>query len=375
MKYIHAFRDPERGRHLLHRLAAEADPDRLYRLMEFCGGHTHAIFRYGLQQLLPDPIRMIHGPGCPVCVLPSGRLDMALELLAQPDMTLCTYADMLRVPGSRQRSLQQARAEGADVRMVYSCLEALAIAAAEPQRQVVFLAIGFETTTPPTAVALRQAQAQGLRNFTVLCNHVLTPAAIAAILHTQGGEPGIAIDGLLGPAHVSLVIGTRPYEFCARTYAKPVVISGFEPLDILQSILMLVRQLNQGHAVVDNQYTRAVSPQGNVTAQALMAEVFELRSTFEWRGLGHIPHSALQLRSAYADFDAERRFGVVCRPTEDHRACRCPSVLRGVAQPTDCPLFGHPCNPQNPLGACMVSDEGACAAYYHYARRMPTEAA
>lgn len=371
MKYVEEFRDARRARALAAAIAAEADPARSYRLMEFCGGHTHAIFRYGVQDLLPPPVRMIHGPGCPVCVLPISRLDMAVALARRPEVTLCTYGDMLRVPGSRKTSLLRARAEGADIRMVASTMDALRLAEANPDRQVVFFAIGFETTTPPTAAALRIAEAKGLRNFTVFCNHVLTPAAITNILEAPDIRrmEKVEIDGFLGPAHVSVVIGAQPYEHFADEFGKPVVIAGFEPLDVMQSILMLVRQINEGRAEVENQYTRAVTRHGNETAKALVAEVFELRRSFEWRGLGQVPYSAFRLRARFAEFDAERRFAMAAPPAAENRACECPKILRGAARPTDCKLFGKQCTPQTPLGSCMVSDEGACAAYYKYGRR------
>lgn len=372
MKFIDEFRDGGLARKLATAIAAEADPNRSYRLMEFCGGHTHAIFRYGVQDLLPDNVRMIHGPGCPVCVLPTGRLDMAIALARQRQVTLCTYGDMLRVPGARKTSLLKARAGGCDVRMIGSALEALQLAQENPDREVVFLAIGFETTTPPTAAAIRAAHARALNNFSVLCNHVLTPAAITNILQAPEirAMERVEIDGFLGPAHVSVVIGSQPYEYFAEEFAKPVVISGFEPLDVMQSILMLVRQLNDGRAEVENQYTRAVSRDGNETAKALVAEVFELRRSFEWRGLGEVPWSALRIRQGFARFDAERRFGLSYAPAPENKACECPRILRGAARPTDCKLFGKQCTPQTPLGSCMVSDEGACAAYYKYGRRM-----
>ena len=371
MKYVTDFRDAGLARKLAAQIAAEADPGRSYRLMEFCGGHTHAIFRYGVQDLLPPNVQMIHGPGCPVCVLPIGRLDMAIDLARRPGVTLCTYGDMLRVPGSRKSSLLRARAEGADVRMVGSTLDALRLAEANPDREVVFFAIGFETTTPPTAVALKLAEARGLSNFTVFCNHVLTPAAITNILEAPAlrAMEGVEIDGFLGPAHVSVVIGAQPYEFFAEEFGRPVVIAGFEPLDVMQSILMLIRQLNEGRAEVENQYTRAVTRHGNLAAKAMVAEVFELRRSFEWRGLGRVPYSALALRERFARFDAERRFALTQRPALENKACECPKILRGAARPTDCALFGRQCTPQTPLGSCMVSDEGACAAYYKYRRR------
>ncbi len=374
MKYIDDFRDARLARALAGEIRAELRPGRDYRLMEFCGGHTHAIFRYGVTDLLPGPVRMIHGPGCPVCVLPAGRLDMGIELARTRGVTLCTYGDLLRVPGSRRRSLLQARAEGADIRMVASTRDALDIARADPGRQVVFFAIGFETTTPPTAVALKQAEAERLGNFSVFCNHVLTPAAIASILEAPElrAMDRVEIDGFLGPAHVSVVIGSRPYEFFAEDFAKPVVIAGFEPLDVMQSILMLIRQINEGRAEVETQYTRAVTRDGNETAKALVAEVFEIGRSFEWRGLGEVPYSALRIRERFAPWDAERRFGLVQGRPPENRACECPRILRGAAVPTDCRLFGRQCTPRTPIGSCMVSDEGACAAYYRYGRRRAT---
>jgi hydrogenase expression/formation protein HypD len=370
VKYIDEFRDGDTARRLAAKISTDVQPGRRYHLMEFCGGHTHAIFRYGVQDLLPEEVKMIHGPGCPVCVLPIGRLDMALELAARPEVILCSYGDMLRVPGSGGRSLIKSRSAGADVRMVYSAADALDLARQHPDREVVFFAIGFETTTPPTAVAIRAAATEGLGNFSVLCNHVLTPAAVANLLDSPAArELGeVPIDGFLGPAHVSIVIGTHAYERFAEGYRKPVVISGFEPLDVMQSIHMLIRQLNDGRAEVENQYTRAVTRLGNVKAQELMAEVFETRSEFEWRGLGIVPDSALQIRRKFELHDAERRFRLDYVPVDDNRACECGSILRGVLDPTDCKLFGRACTPETPMGSCMVSSEGACAAYYQYGR-------
>ncbi len=370
MKYINEFRDGQTARGLARRIAQQALPGRRYHLMEFCGGHTHAIHRYGIQDLLPPNVKMIHGPGCPVCVLPIGRLDMALRLARTDEVTLCTYGDMLRVPGSGGESLLKAKAQGADIRMVYSAADALAIAQQQRERQVVFFAIGFETTTPPTAVAIKTACDQDLDNFSVFCNHVLTPSAIANVLESPDvRELGtVPIDGFLGPAHVSVVIGSQPYEFFAEEYHKPVVISGFEPLDVLQSILMLIRQLNSGRAEVENQYTRAVTREGNVKAKRLVAEVFELRRRFEWRGLGVVPYSALRIKDAFSAVDAEKRFDMRYLETPDNKACQCGAILRGVLQPTDCKLFGTACTPESPMGSCMVSSEGACAAYYTYGR-------
>ena len=370
MKYIDEFRDGALARQLAGAIAAQAQPQRDYRLMEFCGGHTHAISRYGLTGFLPPNIRMIHGPGCPVCVLPIGRIDNAIELAALPGLILCTYADTLRVPASNGLSLLKARARGADIRMVYSSADAVKIAQDHPQRQVVFFAIGFETTTPPTAVAIQQAKALDLANFSVFCNHVLTPAAITHILEsTQVRDYGtVPLDGFIGPAHVSTVIGSQPYEYFAEEYGKPVVIAGFEPLDVMQAILMLVRQLNDGRAEVENEFTRAVTRDGNPKAKARVAEVFELRRSFEWRGLGEVPYSALAIKTQYREFDAEARFGISYRSVPDNKACECGAILRGVKEPADCKVFGTVCTPENPIGSCMVSSEGACAAHYAYGR-------
>ncbi|HSB22705.1 MAG TPA: hydrogenase formation protein HypD [Burkholderiaceae bacterium] len=370
MKYIDEFRDGALARRIAAAIAAEADADRRYSFMEFCGGHTHAISRYGIGDLLPPSVRMVHGPGCPVCVLPIGRLDLALQLALERRVVLCTYGDCLRVPASGGLSLLKAKARGADVRMVTSPADALAIARAEPAREVVFFAIGFETTAPPTALVIRDAARVRVPNFSVVCSHVLTPAAITHILESPEVRRlgTLPLDGFVGPAHVSTVIGSRPYEFFAEEYGKPVVIAGFEPLDVMQAVLMLLRQVNEGRAEVENEFSRAVTRDGNVKAQALVAEVFELRRSFEWRGLGEVPYSALRIREAFARYDAERRFDLVTRPVADNKACECGAILRGVKQPRDCRLFGTVCTPENPIGSCMVSSEGACAAYYGYGR-------
>ncbi|MDO8208253.1 MAG: hydrogenase formation protein HypD [Gallionella sp.] len=369
MKYVDEFRDGELAKNISANIAREANPAHAYRLMEFCGGHTHAISRYGLADLLPASVRLIHGPGCPVCVLPVGRVDQAIRLATEAGVILCTYADTMRVPASNNLTLMRAKAAGADVRMIYSTQDALKIARDNPTRQVVFLAIGFETTTPPTAVAIKQAAAEGLKNFSILCNHVLTPAAMHAILSVQGG---VALDGFIGPAHVSTVIGSQPYEVFASDYAKPVVIAGFEPLDVMQAILMLIRQINSqrnnGRATVENEFTRAVTRYGNLKAQQLVADVFELRESFEWRGLGSVPHSALRLRAKFADYDAELRFNSEYVAVPDHKACECAAILRGEKRPQQCKIFGTVCTPENPIGSCMVSSEGACAAHYSYGR-------
>lgn len=370
MKYVNEYRDGRLARSLGETIARIADPVRSYHFMEFCGGHTHAISRYGIQDLLPGNVRMIHGPGCPVCVLPVGRIDAAIALAERPEVTLCTYGDLMRVPGSHGTSLLRAKAAGADIRMVYSTLDAIRIAEAEPERQVVFFAIGFETTTPPTALAIRLAAQKRLTNFTVFCNHVLTPSAIQNILESPDvRELGrVRIDGFIGPAHVSTVIGTEPYVFFAEEFAKPVVVAGFEPLDVMQAILMLIAQVNDGRHEVENQYTRAVTRDGNARAKAEVAEIFELRKSFEWRGLGLVPYSGLRLKEAYAAFDAERRFDIDYVPTRDNPACECGAILRGVKKPVDCKLFGTLCTPETPMGSCMVSAEGTCAAHWTYGR-------
>ncbi len=370
MKYVDEFRQQA----LAHKLAAAirraVRDDREYNLMEFCGGHTHAIFRYGVQDLMPDNVRFVHGPGCPVCILPIGRIDDAIRLALENDVILCTYGDMLRVPGSGRNSLLKIKADGADVRMVHSTQDALRIAQQEPEREVVFFAIGFETTTPPSAVAITQASALGLENFSVFCNHVLTPAAIQNILESPEVRQigSVSIDGFFGPSHVSSIIGSRPYEFFAEEFQRPVVIAGFEPLDVMQSTLMLVRQLNEGRYEVENEYTRVVSRDGNQKAQRLVSEVFELCRSFEWRGLGQVPYSALRIKGSFAHFDAERRFEIETVNASDVKGCECPSILRGAKNPTDCKLFGTVCTPENPMGSCMVSSEGACAAYWSYGR-------
>lgn len=370
MKYVDEYRDGDLAKGLAAAIAREADPARRYHFMEFCGGHTHAISRYGVADLLPANVRMIHGPGCPVCVLPIGRVDQAIRLALDAGAMVCTYGDCLRVPASGGLSLLKAKARGGDVRMVYSSQDAVNLARQHPDRQVVFFAIGFETTTPPTAVAIQQAKALGLTNFSVLCCHVLTPSAISSILESpEVRRLGLVkLDGFIGPAHVSTIIGSRPYEFFAEEYRKPVVIAGFEPLDVMQAIRMLVRQVNEGRAEVENEFTRAVTRDGNRKAKALVAEVFELRREFEWRGLSVVPYSALKIRAAYAGFDAEQRFALSYAPVPDHKACECGAILRGVKRPQDCKLFATVCTPENPMGSCMVSSEGACAAHYTYGR-------
>lgn len=365
MKYIDEFRQADLARNIGAAIAGSVRQDRQYRLMEFCGGHTHSIFRYGVQDYLPENVEFIHGPGCPVCVLPGGRIDNAIQLAENPDVILCTYADLMRVPAGGRNTLFKAKASGCDIRMVYSTQDVLRIARENPARQVVFFAIGFETTTPPTAVAIKQAAAENLENFSVFCNHVLTPVAMQAILDAP---QTMQIDGFLGPSHVSTVLGSRAFQRIADAYAKPIVIAGFEPLDVLQSVLMLIRQLNDGSHRVENEYCRAVTPAGNEKAQALMAEVFELRPEFEWRGLGLIANSALKIKPEYAKFDAEISFNIAAVKSADVKGCECPAILRGAKKPRDCKLLGTVCTPESPMGSCMVSSEGACAAYWAYGR-------
>jgi hydrogenase expression/formation protein HypD len=333
------------------------------KLMEVCGGHTHTIFKYGLIGLLPDDLELVHGPGCPVCVLPIGRVDMAIALARVPGAILCTFGDALRVPGS-ELSLLQAKAQGADVRTVYSPADALTLAQRQPEREVIFFGLGFETTAPSTALVLREARALDVRNFSVFSNHITIMPTLRALLES----PGLSLDGFVGPGHVSMVIGEAPYAPVARQYGKPLVIAGFEPLDVLQAIVMLLEQLAQGEARIDNQYSRVVPAAGSLLAQAAMDEVFEPRPSFEWRGLGSIPNSGLQLKAAFAQFDAEHRFQPKEQKVRDPKACQCGQILTGALQPWDCKVFGTACTPETPIGSCMVSSEGACAAYYNYGR-------
>ena len=364
MKYVDEFRDPDVIARTSEEIRRLADPGRHYRLMEVCGGHTHAIYRFGLKDVLPSKIELIHGPGCPVCVLPMGRIDDGLALAREPLVTFTAFGDMMRVPGAHGSPLEH-KAKGLDVRIVYSPTDALKLARTNPDRHVMFFAIGFETTAPSTALTLMRAKADGIKNFSVFCNHVTIIPAIRAILD----YPDMRLDGFIGPGHVSTVIGCRPYEWIARDEKKPIVVSGFEPLDLLQSIVMLLRQLKEGRSVVENQYRRVVPWEGNRAALAAMAEVFELRPYFEWRGLGFISQSALCLREGYAQWDAERVFSVAGVRVTDPKAAQCGEVLKGVLKPAQCKLFGRECTPEHPVGALMVSSEGSCAAYYNYEHR------
>lgn len=362
MKYIDEFRDARTIRALADEIAKIADPQRTYRIMEICGGHTHTIFRFGLTQLLPENIELVHGPGCPVCVLPMGRMDVGLAMAEREDLIFTAFGDMMRVPGSKGSPLES-KARGADVRMVYSPLDALKIALKHPDRPVMFFAIGFETTAPSTAVTLLRARDAGVNNFFVYCNHVLVNPAIRALLEMDD----MRLDAFIGPGHVSTVIGCATYGFVAEEFGRPLVVSGFEPIDILQSIAMLVRQMNDGRAEVENQYARAVAWEGNPAAVGAMDLVFETRDTFEWRGIGQIPRSALAIREEIAEFDAERRIGVHGQTFPDPVEAQCGEVLKGALKPSDCRLFGNACTPEKPVGALMVSSEGACAARFKYA--------
>jgi len=363
MKYVDEYRDAELGSVVSAEVAATVDANRHYKIMEVCGGHTHSIYKYGVDDLLPPNVELVHGPGCPVCVIPMGRVDDGIALAHQENVIFTCFGDMMRVPGS-DGSLLEAKADGADIRMVYSPLDALRIARSNPERDVIFFAIGFETTAPSTALTLMRARAEGITNFFVMCNHVTILPPLRALLES----PDLRLDGFIGPGHVCTVVGAKPFEFIPRDYGTPLVVSGFEPLDLLQSVLQLVRQLGEGRCEVENQYSRLVPYDGNPAAMRVMAEVFELRPHFEWRGLGFISQSALALSEAYADMDAERRWTVPGVRVADPKACQCGEVLKGVIKPFECKVFGTACTPERPIGTCMVSSEGACAAYYNYGR-------
>lgn len=368
MKYASEFRDPKAARALLAAIAKRADQigaikENPIHIMEICGGHTHSIFRYGLDKLVHEGIEFIHGPGCPVCVLPRSRVDEAIEIARRPGVILTTFGDAMRVPGTRE-SLLQAKAAGADVRMVYSPLDALALARRLPDREVVFFGLGFETTTPSTALAIQQAAREGLGNFSVFCNHITVPEPIRALL----GDPDMVLHGFIGPGHVSMVIGVHPYDFIAKDFGKPIVVAGFEPTDLLQSVLMVLDQIAEGRAEVENQYARVVPEHGNPVSLAAMADVYERRPSFAWRGLGEIDASGLRVRAGYAAYDAEVKFGIGygATPESEPEGCACGAVMTGRMKPTACPQFGKGCTPDMPLGALMVSSEGACAAYWQY---------
>jgi hydrogenase expression/formation protein HypD len=361
MKYIDEYRQSDIALKLAEKIGRLTDQP--LKIMEVCGGHTHTIFKYGIEDLLPPNIEMIHGPGCPVCVIPLGRTDDSISLALQSGVIFTTFGDMMRVPGSHT-NLFDAKAKGADIRMVYSPLDALKIAKQNPDKTVIFLALGFETTSPSTAMTILQAEKDNVENFRVFCNHILVIPAIKAMLDS----PDLQLNGFVGPGHVSTVIGTRGYEFIAREYEKPFVISGFEPLDILQSIYMIVKQISENRTEVENQYGRVVEREGNRKALQVLQEVFEPRPFFEWRGLGSIPFSGMKLKEKYARFDAELQFEVPGLRVADPKACQCGEILKGVKKPWECKVFGTACTPETPIGSCMVSSEGACAAYYNFGR-------
>ena len=370
MKFASEFRDPKAAKGLLAEIARVAGQigatrDKPVHIMEICGGHTHSIFRYGLDKLIHEGVEFIHGPGCPVCVLPRARVDECIQIAEKPGVIFTTFGDAMRVPGTK-KSLLQAKADGADIRMVYSPLDALELARRNPTREVVFFGLGFETTTPSTALAIQQAAREGLTNFSVFCNHITVPEPIKALLD----DPHMCLDGFIGPGHVSMVIGIHPYDFIARDYRKPLVVAGFEPTDLLQSVLMVLTQVAEGRAAIENQYARVVPEHGNKVSLAAIADVYERRPSFEWRGLGEIDASGLRIRSHYAAFDAEEKFGVgyagVRTEVEEVEGCSCGAVMTGRMKPVQCPQFGKGCTPEMPLGALMVSSEGACAAYWQY---------
>jgi hydrogenase expression/formation protein HypD len=364
MKYVDEYREAKKGKILLYEINQLSKKlNKHIKIMEVCGGHTHSIFKYGIEKILPNNIELIHGPGCPVCVMPRGKLDDAISIAKQPNVIFTTFGDTMRVPGSKI-SLLQAASEGADIRMVYSPLDSLQIARENPDKEVVFFGIGFETTAPSTALTILQAAAENIQNFSMFCNHVLVIPALKALLDNQN----LQLDGFIGPGHVSMVIGSNPYQFISQQYHKPIVVSGFEPVDILQSMWMLLQQIIENRCKVENQYSRIVKEEGNQVALNAMKQVFTVRDKFEWRGLGYIPESGLKINSEYAVFDAELKFEISNSQVADHKACQCGEILKGVMKPWQCKVFGTACTPENPLGTCMVSSEGACAAYYKYGR-------
>ena len=366
MKYVDEYRDPAIARALADQISKKTT--RHWVLMEVCGGQTHTLMRYGIDELIPPDIEMVHGPGCPVCVTPLEMIDRAIKIALLPDAIFTSYGDMLRVPGS-EMDLFQAKARGADVRVVYSPMDAVRIARTHPDRRVVFFGVGFETTAPANAMAVWQARREGLKNFSMLVSHVLVPPAMRLIL----GSPSNRVQGFIAPGHVCTVMGYSEYEELVREFRVPIVVGGFEPVDLLEAIHMLVSQLEEGRFEVENQYVRSVNYQGNLAAQRILQEVFEV-SDRKWRGIGAIEASGYRLRGEYADFDAERVFGLEEVHAEEPKECISALVLQGLKKPLDCPAFGTRCTPMTPLGAPMVSTEGACAAYYQYRRHAPEKA-
>ena len=360
MKFIDEYRNGEQAAHYARQIARMVT--RPWTIMEVCGGQTHAIVKFGVDELLPPGVTLVHGPGCPVCVTPLELIDKAIAIAARPGVIFCSFGDMLRVPGS-ERDLFSVKAAGGDVRIVYAPTDAVKIARANPENEVVFFAVGFETTAPPNAMSVFQASKLGVKNFSILVSHVLVPPAMEAIL----SSPGNRVQGFLAAGHVCAVMGFTEYEPIALKYRVPIVVTGFEPLDILQGLSMTLQQLESGRAEVENQYARAVRREGNPVAQQIVREVFQVIPR-KWRGIGEIPHSGLGLREAYAAFDAEKRFGLTGYTAEESPECISGLILQGIKKPHECSAFGARCTPEHPLGATMVSNEGACAAYYRYRR-------
>ncbi|MBR7158150.1 MAG: hydrogenase formation protein HypD [Alphaproteobacteria bacterium] len=357
------YKNGEKIKSVAKLLAKEADTGRNYRFMDFCGGHTYVLAKNALEDLLPANITMIHGPGCPVCILPAARISVAIKASLLPDVVFCTYGDVMRVPNAKGESLFTAKAQGADIRMVYSVLDALQVARENPKKNVIFMAIGFETTAPTAAAAILEAKKEAITNFFILSNQVLTTSAMQAVL-----AEGVPLDGIVAPGHVCMVTGLAPFAKPAEKYRKPMVVTGFEPLDMMLAILMLVRQVNKGGFALENEYRRALAFAGNAKAMAALNEVFSEGRDFKWRGLGVLPESSFALNPVYAIYDAEAKWDLPEIEEDEPKACECSEIIKGLKKPPECPLFGKVCRPENPVGACMVSGEGTCAAYYKYRR-------
>lgn len=366
LKLWNKFKDPQRVRLTVNAIKSEVEAfGRPINVMEFCGGHTHVILRNGLDELLKGYVNFLHGPGCPVCVIALERVNLALELVKIPDVILCTYGDLMRVPGSRGISLLTLRAEGYQVKPVSSCMEALKLALENPDKKVIFFAIGFETTAPHTAVLISQAKTLGVKNLYVVSNHVL---ALVVLEYLLSSEEKPFIDAFIGPGHVSTITGSKVYEPIVKKFGTPIVIAGFEPLDLLQAVYLIAKQMREGRREVEIQYTRSVTPEGNVKAKEFLEKVFVIREKFPWRGLGEIPNSAYGISDEYSEIDGEKVFDVKVEAGEEAKGCLCARIIKGLNKPTDCKLFGKVCTPQNPIGPCMVSSEGACLAYFKYKR-------
>uniref|UniRef100_A0A7V4N3K2 Hydrogenase formation protein HypD n=1 Tax=Thermodesulfobacterium geofontis TaxID=1295609 RepID=A0A7V4N3K2_9BACT len=362
------FKDPERVKNLVKLIKEEVERyGKPINIMEFCGGHTHVILRNGLDELLKGYINFVHGPGCPVCVIALERLDLAMELAKIPEIILCTYGDLMRVPGSNRMSLLRLRAEGYEIKSISSALEALKLAMENPQKKIIFFAIGFETTSPHTAVLIKQAKELEVKNLWVVCNHILALVVLEYLL--QSKEKPL-IDAFIGPGHVSTITGSKAYEPIVKKYQTPIVISGFEPLDLIQAVYLIVKQMREGRCEVEIQYTRSVTPEGNIKAKEFLKEVFNIRKTFPWRGLGEIPYSAYEIKEEYQKWDGEKVFKVLVNSGRENPLCLCGKIIKGLNKPPECKLFGKVCTPQNPIGPCMVSSEGACLAYFKYRKNL-----